>query len=53
MDFFDRILKYNEIQKIDILYNNLKYSLIKTIIYYIDLVITQNTKYINFDIKLK
>ena len=34
-DFFDRILKYNEIQKIKSLYNNIKYSLSQTIKYYI------------------
>ena len=53
MDFFDRILKYNEIQKIDILYNNLKYSLIETIIYYIGLAVTQNSKHLPVDIKLQ
>ena len=34
-DFFDRILKHNEIQKIKSLYNNLKLSLVETLIYYI------------------
>ena len=32
-DFFDRILKYNEIQKIQSLFNNFKYSLKQTINY--------------------
>ena len=32
-DFFDRILKYNEIQKIKSLFNNFKYSLKQTINY--------------------
>ena len=36
-DFFDRILKYNEIQRIQSLYNNLKYSLTQSIIYYVAL----------------
>ena len=33
-DYFDRILKFNEIQKIKLLYNNLQYSLAQTISYY-------------------
>jgi len=37
IDYFDRILKYNEIQKIKSLYGNLKYSLTETLIYYIGL----------------
>ena len=37
IDYFDMILKYNEIQKIKSLYNNLKYSLSQTLIYYIGL----------------
>ena len=37
IDYFDRILKYNENQKIKSLYNNLKYSLTQTLIYYIGL----------------
>ena len=37
VDFFDRILKYNEIQKLKILYHNLKYSIAETIIYYLSL----------------
>ena len=36
-DYFDRILKYNEILKIKTLYSNLKYSLTETLIYYIGL----------------
>ena len=36
-DFFDRILKYNELQKIKSLYNNLQYSITQSIIYYIAL----------------
>jgi hypothetical protein len=37
IDYFNRILKYNEIQKIKSLYDNLKYSLTETLIYYIGL----------------
>ena len=36
-NYFDRILEYNEIQKIKSLYNNIKYSLSQTIKYYISL----------------
>ena len=51
VDFFDRILKYNEIQKIKMLYHNLKYSIAGTIIYYISLATYQNDKYLPVDIK--
>ena len=37
IDYFDRILKYNEIQKIKSLYNNLKYSITQTLFYYLRL----------------
>jgi hypothetical protein len=37
IDYFNRILKYNEIQKIKSLYDNLRYSLTQTLIYYIGL----------------
>ena len=37
IDYFDRILKYNEIQKIKSLYLNLRYSLTQSLIYYIGL----------------
>jgi hypothetical protein len=37
IDYFDRILKYNEIQKIKSLYNNLKYSIVQTVSVYIGL----------------
>ena len=37
IDYFEKILKYNEIQKIKSLYKNLKYSLTQTVIYYIAL----------------
>ena len=56
-DYFDRILKYNEIQKIQGLYNNLKYSLTETITYYISLCIIQinagSSIQLPEDIKLK
>ena len=37
VDFFERILNYNEIEKINGLFYNLKYSLLNTIFYYITL----------------
>ena len=52
-DFFDRILKYNEIQKIHMLYYNLKYSLAGTILYYVGLAILNKGVYLPIDIKLK
>ena len=54
IDFFNRIVKYNKIQKITSLYHNLKYSLEQTLIYYIGL--SQNIEEgMNFplDMKLK
>ena len=42
-DFFDRILKFNEIQKIQSLYSNLRYSLTESIIYYVSLCTIQST----------
>ena len=36
-DFYDRIIKYNEIQKIKSFYNNIKYTLKQSINYYIKL----------------
>ena len=53
VDFFDRILKFNGIQKIQLLYKNLKYSLAETIIYYIGLAATQKDNYLPVDIKYK
>ena len=44
IDYFDRILKYNEIQKIKSLYSNLKYSLVQTLIYYVALCSTIDSK---------
>ena len=37
VDFFDRILKFNDIQKINRLYDQLKYSFNQTITYYLEL----------------
>lgn len=50
--FFERIIKYNENFKITSLYNNLKYSLVPTIAYYISLG-TKQIKAITKDLKLK
>ena len=36
-DFFERILKFNEIQKIKVLYENLKYLMYQGMIYYLNL----------------
>ena len=56
-DYFDRILNYNEIQKIQGLYNNLKYSLLETNSYYILLcknyIKTLSSSQLPEDIKLK
>ena len=53
VDFFDRILRFNEIQKIHMLYSNLKYSLAQTILYYIGLVSINDGIHLPLDIKLK
>ena len=53
IDFFDRVLKFNEIQKINILYDNLRYSLAETIIYYIGLATINNDIKLPVDIKLR
>lgn len=52
-DFFDRILKYNEIQKIKSLYNNLKYSSVESLIYYIKLCYAYVTAHIPQQLKIK
>lgn len=56
-DFFDRILYYNEVQKIKSLYNNLYYCLIITKVYYASLCslysIDQAPIYLPEDVKLK
>ena len=53
IDYFDRILKYNEIQKIKSLYDNLKYSLTETLIYYIGLCTMHNIIMFPDDLKYK
>ena len=53
IDYFDRILKYNEIQKIKSLYSNLKYSLMQTLIYYIGLCSLHTVKMFPDDLKYK
>ena len=53
IDYFDRILKYNEIQKIKSLYSNLKYSLMETLIYYIGLCSLHTIKMFPDDLKYK
>ena len=52
-DFFKRILKFNEIQKIKLLYNNLKYSIAKTHACYITLTTVDSNLHLPEDIKLK
>ena len=52
VDFFDRILKFNEIQKIQMLYYNLKHSLAETISYYISLASISDEVHLPVDIKL-
>jgi len=51
-NFFERIIKYNENFKITSLYNNLQYSLIPTIAFYISIG-TKQIKAITKDLKLK
>ena len=53
IDYFDRILNYNEIQKIKSLYSNLKYSLTQTLIYYIGLCSLHTVKTFPDDLKYK
>ena len=52
-DFFDRILNFNEIQKIKSLYSNLRYCLTESLIYYIGLCKTKSSIQLPQDIKLK
>ena len=52
VDFFNRILRFNEIQKINMLYHNLKYTIGETILYYVGLVTINKGKYLPVDIKL-
>ena len=53
VDFYERILKYNEIQKIKFLYHNLKYSLEETLFYYSGLSTLSEEIKLPIDIKLK
>ena len=52
-DFFDRIIKYNEMQKIKSLFQNLKYSLTQTISYYSILCNIHSTSTMPEDLKIK
>ena len=53
VDFFERILKFNEIQKINILYRHLKHALSQTIVYYVGTAGLHNSIQLPIDIKLK
>ena len=53
VDFFNRILRFNGIQKLKLLYQKLKYSLAQTNIYYIGLVTVYEDFRLPEDIKLK
>ena len=52
-DFFDKIIKYNEVQKIKTLFSNLKYSLTEVINYNIQLFSKYNSISIPEDLKNK
>ena len=52
-DFFERIIKYNENFKISSLYNNLKFSLLETLTYYLSLYDSTNITALTKDLKLK
>ena len=52
-DFFERIIQYNENFKISSLYNNLKYLITQTILYYNSLYSTKKISAITRDLKLK
>ena len=51
--FFERIIKYNENFKITSLYDNLKYSLTQTLLYYITLNIHKDVETIPKDLKIR
>ena len=51
--FFDRIIKYNENFKIESLYNNLKYTLSQTLLYYITLNIYKDVNSLPSDLKIR
>ena len=52
-DFFNRIIKYNEIQKIKSLFKNLKYSITQTISYYTRLYLLHKAYGMPQDLKIK
>ena len=51
VDFFDRILKYNEIQKINVLNEELNFTLYHTMIYYLNLSSTYGNHVLPLDLK--
>ena len=51
VDFFDRILKYNEIQKINILNEDLNFILYQTMIYYLNLSSTYDNIHLPLNLK--
>ena len=51
VDFFDRILKYNEIQKINILKEDLNFILYQTMIYYLNLSSTYDNIHLPLNLK--
>ena len=51
--YFERIINFNENFKISSLYNNLRYSLVSTICYYISLAATSPNEVLTKDIKIK
>ena len=53
IDFFKRILRFNEIQKIKMLYDDLKYTLAQTNAFYIILTTIDSNLHLPEDIKLK
>ena len=52
-DYFENLLKYNEIQKIKSLYGNLKYSLGITLTYYIFLTYSNSMALLPVDLVIK
>ena len=51
--FFERIIKYNENFKISSLYNNIKFSLVETILYYVSLRNINKIQTLTKDLKIK
>ena len=52
-DFFERVLKFNEIQKIQSLYQNLKYSIGISLSYYLFLTYTNSIELMPKDLEIK